>query len=110
VQHAETRQTLNPRTCGGNREHGAAERGPDAVVGRRLPFQNHNPKFDIVGSAMARGTRVDVQIILNMVESDPGGLHDVGDFLRQARITRSRTLHSEQLLGEAVEAMHRFRA
>ena len=32
-----------------------------------LPYENHNPKFNIVESAMANGTRVEVQIILDML-------------------------------------------
>ena len=32
-----------------------------------LPFQNHNPKFNIVESAMANGTRVEVQIVLDVL-------------------------------------------
>ena len=32
-----------------------------------LPYKNHNPKFNIIESAMANGSRVEVQIVLDMI-------------------------------------------
>jgi metal-dependent amidase/aminoacylase/carboxypeptidase family protein len=32
-----------------------------------LPFQNHNPKFNVVESTLASGTRAEVQIALDML-------------------------------------------
>ena len=32
-----------------------------------LPYQNHHPKFDFVESCLARGTRTEVQIVLDML-------------------------------------------
>jgi amidohydrolase len=39
--------------------------GGDASDG--LPYKNHNPKFNIIESALANGTRVEVQIVLDML-------------------------------------------
>jgi amidohydrolase len=39
--------------------------GGDASNG--LPYKNHSPKFNIIESSMANGTRVEVQIVLDML-------------------------------------------
>lgn len=33
----------------------------------RMPFKNHNPKFNIIESTLANGTRVEVQIVLDIL-------------------------------------------
>ena len=39
--------------------------GGDASDG--LSYKNHNPRFNIIESAMANGTRVEVQIVLDIL-------------------------------------------